>query len=297
MDQATKLRELIRKKNIIPSASIQQNEEKQHHARVICITSGKGGVGKTNFTANLAIALSKQDKRVVVIDADLGLANVDVMLGVIPKYTLLDVVKNNKNIIEIMNTGPNGIKIISGGSGILDLVDMSDEDLNILINQLNKINDYADIILIDTGAGLSKSVVSFVLAASEVIVVTTAEPTSLTDAYAMIKTIGLQDKNKNIKVVINRVENINEGNVAFQKLKNAAEKFLDLEIQKLGFIAEDYNVSRAVKLQKPFVLQYPGSAVSKNIETIASKVMQHAIEEQEGLKADSFFSKILNLFR
>ncbi|AKL95461.1 ATpases involved in chromosome partitioning [Clostridium aceticum] len=297
MDQATKLRELIKKKNVISNSSIQHNEESQKHARVICITSGKGGVGKTNFTVNLAIALSKQNKRVAIIDADLGLANVDVMLGVIPKFTLLDVVKNNKNITDIMNTGPNGIKIISGGSGILDLVDLSEEHLNILIHQFNKINDFADIILIDTGAGLSKSVVSFVLAAEEVIVVTTSEPTSLTDAYAMIKTIGLQDKNKNIKAVINRVESINEGTVAFEKLKNAAEKFLDIEIEKLGFIVDDYSVSRAVKLQKPFILQYPGSAVSKGIETIALKLMNHSIEEKNTLKSDSFFSKILNLLR
>ncbi|NLM03888.1 MAG: MinD/ParA family protein, partial [Clostridiales bacterium] len=166
IDQATRLREIIHQNKIKKNSqnSTENMEEKtSNNARIICVTSGKGGVGKTNFTTNLAIALSKLNKRIVIIDADLGLANVDVISGVIPKYTLLDVIKYGKDITEIMNTGPNGIRIISGGSGILDLVDMREEDLKILINNFNKIDEYADIILIDTGAGLSKSVLSFVM--------------------------------------------------------------------------------------------------------------------------------------
>lgn len=299
MDQATRLRELITQKSLMPNKPRDVGLVKKSTARVICVTSGKGGVGKTNFTANLAISLSNQDKKVVVIDADLGLANVDVVLGVLSKYTLLDVINNNKDITEIMSTGPNGIKVISGGSGIIDLVDMSKESLNKLINQFNKIYDYADIILIDTGAGLSKSVLSFVFAAEETIVVTTAEPTSLTDAYAMIKNIGFHDKEKKIKIIINRVESIAEGKIAFEKLKNACEKFLNMKIEKLGFLTDDNNVSKAVKLQKPFVIEYPNAAISKSIKLIALKLTNSIVGEKdyEESKSESFISKVISLFR
>ena len=197
IDQAAKLRELINDRRIISKRTVPQKEQIVKDARIICITSGKGGVGKTNFTINLAIELSKLNNRVVIIDADLGLANIDVVLGTIPKYTLLDVIHNDKSIEEVMVTGPNNIKIISGGSGITELVDISSSSIQQLIEKFYSINNYADIILIDTGAGLSNSVLSFVLAAQEVIIVTTPEPTSITDAYAMIKIINLREKNKN----------------------------------------------------------------------------------------------------
>ncbi|HZK57982.1 MAG TPA: AAA family ATPase, partial [Clostridia bacterium] len=196
IDQATKLRELINDKRMA-------SEQTAKDARVICVTSGKGGVGKTNFTINLAIELSRLNNRVVIMDADLGLANIDVALGIIPEYTLLDVIYGEKSIVEVMNSGPDNIKIISGGSGITELVDMSFSSIQQLIEKLLLINNYADIVLIDTGAGLSSAVLSFVLAAQEVIVVTTSEPTSITDAYAMVKTINLKKKDKKIGIVIN----------------------------------------------------------------------------------------------
>ncbi|SDK46011.1 MinD/ParA family protein [Natronincola ferrireducens] len=298
MDQATKLRELINRKKLPSTSNIIKSDGKSKPStRIICITSGKGGVGKTNFTANLAIALANLNKKVVVIDADLGLANVDVILGVIPQHTLLDVVKFNKSITDVMTTGPRGIKVISGGSGIHDLVDMSKESLEILIEQFNEINSHADILLIDTGAGLSKSVMSFVLAADEIIVVTTSEPTSITDAYAMIKTIGGYKESKKIKVIINRVENTNEGKATFEKLKNAAEKFLGIGIEKLGFIIDDYHVSRAVKIQNPFIIEYPNSSAAKSIEMIALKLIDPLEGEKEFIKTQSFINKVISLFR
>lgn len=300
IDQATRLREIIHQNKIKKNSqnSTENMEEKtSNNARIICVTSGKGGVGKTNFTTNLAIALSKLNKRIVIIDADLGLANVDVISGVIPKYTLLDVIKYGKDITEIMNTGPNGIRIISGGSGILDLVDMREEDLKILINNFNKIDEYADIILIDTGAGLSKSVLSFVMAATEVIIVTTSEPTSITDAYAMIKSIGLKDKSKKVNIVVNRVENLDDGKLAFDKLKNVTNKFLYMEINKLGFLFEDIHVRKAVKQQKPFVLEYPNTIVSKNINNIALKLTNNFVEDNQKEKSKNFFVRVLEFFK
>lgn len=298
MDQASKLREMIsRKSTINEDINLLSSNTNQASSRIICITSGKGGVGKTNFTINLAIALSKQDLRVVVIDADLGLANIDVVTGSIPKFTLLDIIRTDRSIEEIMNDGPGGVKIISGGSGVLDLVDMPQENFDKIIGRLDEVCKYADIILIDTGAGISKSVMSFVLAANEVIVVTTPEPTAITDAYAMIKTVSLQDKGKKIKVVINRSENINEGKITFEKLQNASEKFLNVKIEKLGYLVDDSNVSRAVKLQNPFLLQFPNARVSKNIELIALNLNSSKATIEEGFETKGFFNKVISFFK
>ena len=298
IDQASKLREMIsRKSTINEDINLVASNANQASSRIICVTSGKGGVGKTNFTINLAIALSKQDLRVVVIDADLGLANIDVVTGSIPKFTLLDIIRTDRSIEEIMNDGPGGVKIISGGSGVLDLVDMPQENFDKIIGRLDEVCKYADIILIDTGAGISKSVMSFVLAANEVIVVTTPEPTAITDAYAMIKTVSLQDKGKKIKVVINRSENINEGKITFEKLQNASEKFLNVKIEKLGYLVDDSNVSRAVKLQNPFLLQFPNARVSKNIELIALNLNSSKATIEEGFETKGFFNKVISFFK
>ncbi len=300
-DQAARLREIINQRRSFSNTVNEKNKASampSSSTRIICVTSGKGGVGKTNFTLNLAIALSKLNNRVVIIDADLGLANVDVVMGVLPKYTLLDVIKGNKELEDIMVTGPNGIKIISGGSGVLDLIDMPQDQITHLIDKFENISNYADIILIDTGAGLSKSVLSFVLAAHEVIVVCTPEPTAITDAYAMIKTIGIKDKSKKLKLLINRVENVNEGKITFEKLKNASDKFLNINIEKLGYLLEDIHVSRSVKLQQPFIIQFPNSPVSKNIELIASKLTNDKVElDNNNTTTKGFFNKVISLFR
>lgn len=298
IDQAAKLRELINDQKIISKQTAPQKEQIVEDTRVICVTSGKGGVGKTNFTINLAIELSKLNNRVVIIDADLGLANIDVALGIIPEYTLLDIIYGEKSIEEVMVSGPNNIKIISGGSGITELVDMSLSSIQRLVEKLLLINNYADIILIDTGAGLSNAVLSFVLAAQEVIVVTTSEPTSITDAYAMIKTINLKEKNKRIKVIVNRVKNITEGNIAFEKLKNAAKRFLLVDLHKLGYIFEDNSVIKSVKRQIPFTIEYSNSIASKNIKSIAIKLVDDMDADTENSRnGDGFFKKVLSFFR
>lgn len=295
-DQATKLRQLINKKKSTEETELLSNNI-DVGTRIISVTSGKGGVGKSNFTVNLAIALSKLNKRVVVIDADLGLANIDVIIGSIPKFTLLDIINSDRSIEEIMNNGPAGVKIISGGSGVLDLVDMPQENFDKIVGRLEEVCNFADIVLIDTGAGISKAVMSFALASHEVIVVTTPEPTSITDAYAMIKTVSLQDKMKKINVVVNRTEDLNEGKVTFEKLRLASEKFLNVKIEKLGFLVDDSNVSKAVKLQNPFILQFPNTKISKNIELIALNMNNHKINDIEQSKNHGFFNKVLSFFK
>lgn len=299
MDQASKLRELINNQRTISKeikSNNNDNNTKTNNARAICVTSGKGGVGKTNFTINLGIELTKLGNRVIIIDADLGLANIDVVLGIVPKYTLFDVIHKNKSIDEVIMNGPNNIKIISGGSGILELVDMDPKNIRRLIEKLNDINKYSDIILIDTGAGLSNSILSFILSAEEVIVVTTPEPTSITDAYAMIKTINFKNKDKKIKIIINRVENIKEGNMTFEKLNNASNRFLSMNLEKLGYVFDDINVVKSVKKQRPFTIEYPNSIASKNIEQIASKLLNDNRFKISNT-SDGFLSKLVRIFR
>jgi flagellar biosynthesis protein FlhG len=298
-DQAERLREII--------SSIKNYKEDEKSAgsltgkpgsRVIAITSGKGGVGKTNFTVNLGIKFAQMGHRVVIIDADLGLANVDVVMGRMSKYNLSDVINSSKDILEILEEGPNGVKFISGGSGVQELVKLNKTQLVDLLMKLGKLDEEADIILIDTGAGLSENVISFVHAAREVILVTTPEPTSITDAYALIKTITHKDKKKNIKVVVNRADNEAEACNILDKLNIVTQKFLGVKLQKLGYILNDASVSKAVKIQQPFVISFSRCEASKNMNEIALALMDDKelnTSSVSGIK--TFINKLTNLFK
>jgi len=279
MDQAQKLRDIIK-----TSDSSDVND-----ARIITVSSGKGGVGKTNFTVNMGLALGKLGKRVTIIDADLGLANVDVLLGILPKYNLSHVIKGEMTVEEVVVTGSYGINIISGGSGIMDLIDLEQNQLEKLIESLKYCNDISDYILIDTGAGLSKSVLSFVDAASDVIVIITPDPTSITDAYALIKNI-IKDEDKKIKIVINRVESNEEGDEVFNKLEQAVNKFLNKSLENLGYIFEDNNLKKAVRKQMPVIEAYPRAIASKGIENIAYNLENNS----KYAKAQNSFRGLLN---
>ncbi|MDO4754526.1 MAG: MinD/ParA family protein [Bacillota bacterium] len=284
MDQAEKLRQII--------AAQQNKNEKSTEARIIAVTSGKGGVGKTNFTINIALALRALGKRVTIIDADLGLANVDVLLGVLSKYSFLDVLSGKVEAKDLVEEGPDGLKIVSGGSGLTDLVNIDDVELERLIYALSYFNSISDFILIDTGAGISKSVLSFVEAASEIIVILNPDPTSITDAYALIKNISNIEE-KEVRLVINRVESALEGREAFSKISNTVERFLNIKIENLGYIFEDYNLGKAVKQQMPVLKAYPRSLSSKAIEEIARNLVNGKQTEQENRKGLFGFLKRL----
>lgn len=282
-DQAFKLRELI-------NLSKPKKEPVLGDARIIAVSSGKGGVGKTNFTVNLAIALSKMGRSVTIIDADLGLANIDILLGLVPRYTLTHVLKQEKTLSEILVEGPNGIKIISGGSGVMDMVDLSPTELSRLIDSLEYINNESDYILIDTGAGLNHSVLSFIQASQELIVVVTSDPTSITDAYALIKNISSLDIS--IKVVVNRIESNKEGHDVFEKINTATTKFLKLELESIGYIYEDSNVKKSVKKQIPFLIGFPNSLASRGVELIAENLVRKSTYTQPSGGFSTFIKKI-----
>jgi flagellar biosynthesis protein FlhG len=288
-DQAQALRDLVN----------DRQDGKSRSTKIITVTSGKGGVGKSNFTLNFALSLQALGYRVLVFDADIGLANIDVLMGASPKFNLYHLLKRQKTIWEIIHTGVNGLQFVAGGSGFNDLLRLSEEELEYFAAQINELNGYADYIIFDTGAGLSKETLKFIVAAHETIVVTTPEPTSITDAYAIIKMVHGMQYNVPFKLIINRVTEPNEGRRTAEKISLVAKQFLQLEIPLLGCIEDDQSVSRAVKKQVPFTVAFPNSSATKSISHIAASFASghpsDETEEQTGVKR--FLSRMIKLIR
>jgi flagellar biosynthesis protein FlhG len=282
-DQADKLRQIIDnlkiKQSVSPVLTVETLKKKT--AKVITVTSGKGGVGKTNVTINLAIALSELGLRVIIIDADFGLANIDVLFGIMPKFTLVDVINGKKNILEVLSDGPRNIRFVSGGSGVEELVKLEKEKLEAFMENIGLLDKLADVVLIDTGAGLSDTVMSFVMAADEILLVTTPEPTSITDAYALVKMVSNRDKSRVIRVLVNRADDVHEANDILNKLSIVAEKFLSIKLQPLGYLLQDEMVIKAVKMQQPFLLSFPKSAAARLIREVSRKLL----DEKDGEEA------------
>jgi flagellar biosynthesis protein FlhG len=278
MDQAEKLRKMVQQQQIIP----------RRIARVITVTSGKGGVGKSSVSVNLAIALSKLGKRVIIIDADFGLANIEVMLGIRPQYNLADLMFRGKSLTDIITQGPENIGFISGGSGIQELTSLTRDQIVYLIQKLVELDEKADIIIIDTGAGIADSVLEFVAASSEVLLVATPEPTSITDAYALLKTLNRKTdfslQETVIKTVANRIDTYEEGKELYDKLSLVVNKFLNIKLEYLGAIPQDGNVSKAVMRQKPAIMLYPNSHFSKAIEGFANSICEYEPDNSQGKK-------------
>jgi len=279
MDQAEKLRKLVQEQNTPAQRRV---------ARVITVTSGKGGVGKSSISVNLAIALSRLGNRVIIIDADFGLANIEVMLGIRPQYNLADLMFRGKNLTDIVTEGPEGIGFISGGSGIQELTNLTRDQIVYLIQKLVELDEMADIIIVDTGAGISDSMLEFVAASSEILLVATPEPTSITDAYALLKTLNRKKdislKDTVIKMVANRIDNLEDGKELYDKLSLVVNKFLDLKLEYLGAIPQDTSVSKAVMKQTPALKLFPTSQFSKMITTFAEILSATEISNQVGKK-------------
>ncbi|TCK97911.1 flagellar biosynthesis protein FlhG [Natranaerovirga hydrolytica] len=289
MDQAEQLRKKIKKK-----------KSNGKSARLITVTSGKGGVGKTNVSVNLAVQLKKMGKRVMILDADFGLANIEVLFGIFPKQNLSDLIYKGKDIKDIITQGPLGIEFISGGSGIQELSQLRDDQIHYLMRKLQEIDYMADIIIIDTGAGISSSVLKFVMASEEVILVTTPEPTSITDSYSLLKALKRSEdfdpQKTSIKLITNKVHSKKEGENIFLKLKMVVKKFLNIDLTHLGIIPQDNNIEKAVIEQKPITIKYPNSGASKAIAEIASSLLEienESMEEKSGM--GKFISNFVNL--
>lgn len=291
-DQAEKLREMIErsKKNRERTPWPREKKEVKSRAEIITVSSGKGGVGKSNISLNLGIALAKMGRRVVIIDADLGLSNIDIILGLLPKYNLFHVLEGKRSLDEVMLQGPYGVNIISGGSGIKELANLTGEGLKILISSLETLYYNHDYMIIDTGAGISESVLSFIRAASRLFLVLTPDLASISDAYSLIKSVG--EEQKNIACIINRVESKNEAWDVFHRLSSAAKRFMDMDLLLLGHVMEDSHVTRAVREQNPFIISYPASPAASCIRLIAHTMEGEPEEEKRRLSFTGFIKKM-----
>ena len=279
-DQATRLRQMVGAEGEAAHAAVQTQptlSSAQVNAwadvRVVAVTSGKGGVGKTNIAVNLAIALRSKGYRVLVIDADLGMANVDVLLGVSSRRNLLDLLRPDVSLDDVIVETSHGVQYISGGSGIEKALEYDRAEKLLLQQKLADCAARADVILVDTGAGLGRNVMDFILAADEVILVTTPEPTALTDAYAVMKAYSMYAAKPNMRLVVNRVYDEAEGLEVAEKLRKTAERFLHMEIQSLGAIYEDRTMIQAVRQQKPILEAHPDALAAKCIKAIARSML------------------------
>ena len=274
-DQASALRQ------IVDNLKKQRTREPGQGARVFCVTSGKGGVGKTNISVNLGISLAKKGLRVLLVDADFGLSNVDVMLGVSAPYDLSYVLRGQKQIGEVLAEGPGGILFVSGGSGMNELLNMSEIQLAAIIDGLLLLEDAADIIIFDTGAGVNPLIMRMIRASAETLVVTTPEPTAIMDAYALIKSVTKYTPECDLRLIVNRAESVAEAEATLQKLMGVVRLYQKTEVDPLGYVLNDPSVSRGVRIQQPFVLSYPRSAAARNIEAIAWNLLDRKPEMPE----------------
>lgn len=252
--------------------------------RIIAVASGKGGVGKTNLSVNLAIAYAKLGKKVIVMDADLGLANVNVMLNMIPKFNLYHVIRKQKTMREIILDTEYGIQIVAGASGFSKIANLTDEERQSFISELYTLPQ-VDIIIIDTAAGVSDNVLGFVAAADDAIIVTTPEPTAITDAYGIIKIIATEIENLNIglKLVVNRVKTVTEGRRVAERIINISGQFLNLKVDYLGCIYDDPIVPASVLRQKPFITQDPRSKAAISVAHLVSRIEKTDFSDDPGI--------------
>ncbi|MGD0152355.1 MAG: MinD/ParA family protein [Thermacetogeniaceae bacterium] len=290
LDQAENLRLMVR------SIHKKMEDELFHslprRCRVIAITSGKGGVGKTNIALGLAITLAKASYRVMLMDGDMGLANVDVILGMYGKYNLSHVIKGEKSLQEIIIDGPHGLKIIPGGSGIYELANADSQTLLRILKDVNILDQQMDFFFIDTGAGVSNQVMTFLLSAQEILLVTTPEPTAITDAYSLIKLYHQHHGGGQLKIIVNMIGDKQDGYLAAKRLQNAVRSFLHVELVILGYVAQDVAVQNAVSNHESYVLASPYTQASMDTIRLASELGDLPIEPPAGVK--NFFSYVVS---
>jgi len=276
-DQAAGLRNLSRLKPV----------------HVIAVTAGKGGVGKSNVSVNLSVALAKMGKKVMLLDGDLGLANIDIMLGLHAKYNLSHVVQGACQLSDIILQGPEGVRVIPAASGTEYMAQLSPSEHAGIIDAFNELTDDVEYMIIDTAAGISDTVLSFTRSSQEIIVVVCDEPTSLTDAYAFIKVMSKRYGWARFHVLANMVRNIREGRELYNKLVRVSTQFLDVNLDYLGAIPFDEKVHEAVKKQKPVILAYPEANASKTLQLLANTVLEWPYDKKIGGNTSFFLERLV----
>jgi flagellar biosynthesis protein FlhG len=301
MDQAEGLRTLVNTRKGTPAADPFvsapdpfPNLSPGKCPRVISVTSGKGGVGKTNVVANLAFAFTELGQKVLVLDADLGLANIDVLLGLTPQYTLEHFFGGKKSLSDILIEGPGGMSIMPASSGVLDLVDLNENQKLFLLAEVERIAERIDVLLIDTGAGIASNVLYFNTAAQEAVVVATPEPTSMTDAYALIKVLSTRCHKKHFLLLINQAGDAREARDVFEKISRVADRFLEsLSIDYLGFIPYDEKLPSAVKHQRPVLEIYPTASSSRRFMALAKTISERPLRPKDQGSIQFFWKQLL----
>ena len=264
--------------------------------RVICVSSGKGGVGKTNIVTNLAYALAKQGQKVLVLDADLNLANVDVLLGLTPRYNLHHVLLGEKSLPEILVDGPGGFRILPASSGIMELASLTESQKLYFMGEMETVGDNIDIMLVDTGAGINDNVVYFNLAAQERIIVLTPEPTSLTDAYALIKVLSGRHDVKRFRILVNNADSEKEAVAVFRKLSIVADRFLStISLDLVGFVPFDRKLPKAVRSQKLVSELFPNADSSRMFKTLSTQLIAEKPEQHSDGNIKFFWQGLLDL--
>ncbi len=274
-------------------ANIRRIPKKQTPIRVVTVTSGKGGVGKTNVSVNLAMALSNAGKRVTIMDADLGLGNIDVLLGLHPEYNLNHVIEGEQGLDDIIVSGPGEMSIIPAASGVQNMAELSPTQHAGLIRAFSEMNHNLDVLLVDTAAGISDSVISFSRAAQDVLVVVNDEPASITDAYALIKVLNREYGLFRFRVLCNRVKSAQQGRELYSTITRVTDRFLDVALDYVGFIPDDDFVVKAIRKQRPVVDAYPRSKASMAFRTLAEKMDKWPIPTSAGGHLEFFVERLV----
>jgi flagellar biosynthesis protein FlhG len=264
-----------------------------HPIQVIAVTGGKGGVGKTNISVNLSLALSEKGKRVVLLDADFGLANVDILLGIKAEKTIADVIAGDCDLRDILIRTHGGLQVIPASSGVQSLVNLGPQQHAGMISAFSELADEMDVLVVDTAAGISDSVISFVRASQEVLVVVCDEPSSITDAYALVKLLNRDFRIKRFRVLANMTRSASEGMSLFSKFAKVTDRFLDVSLQYAGEIPFDETIRKAAQRQRPVLEAYPGSKSAEAYRRLAAAALQWPVESRPSGQLEFFVERLI----
>ena len=294
-DQAQRMREIFQKGQVF------KDSHKGGLSRTFVVASGKGGVGKTNIVVNLALILGQLGQKITILDTDFGMANVDILFDLNSRFTLIDVIQGRKDFDDVILKGPGNVRVIPGGSGLSQIVDLDRQQRERLISRFSLLEEKGGLMLIDCPAGLSHDVLSFIAAADELILVTTPEPTAITDVYSIIKIVDNYKLHSRVNLIVNMMNSARDGQNVFKRIKRVCESFLEIEVVFLGGIEYDQSVQRAVLSSFPYVLQFPHSRAAHCTRDIARRIL-FGVEKPEGEapgagKKKGFIKRLLNLWR